>query len=155
MLSKPLRLLIFFFASYLLLGYSDGLLAQRYGTERFKQKYEINSDKVLQVNIDIDAAEVRISKSSQSKEIKLSIYFTEDEFKIYEDYDRKRSLWSGTLVWQKDVLLDEHTGLEKKNPKKAPAKPVAAANPGCHYSDILMLSMVFAIIGGLHFSVMN
>jgi len=46
---------------------------------------------VLQVNIDIDAAEVRISKSSQSKEVKLSIYFTEDEFKIYEDYDRKRS----------------------------------------------------------------
>ncbi len=91
MLAKLFRIFIFSFMSCLLLGYSNTLLAQRYGTERFKQKYEINSDKVLQVNIDIDAAEVRISKSSQSKEVKLSIYFTEDEFKIYEDYDRKRS----------------------------------------------------------------
>jgi len=91
MLAKLFRIFIFSFVSCLLLGYSNTLLAQRYGTERFKQKYEINSDKVLQVNIDIDAAEVRISKSSQSKEVKLSIYFTEDEFKIYEDYDRKRS----------------------------------------------------------------
>ena len=76
---------------FLLLGSSHTILAQRYGTERFKQKYEINSDKVLHINIDIDAAKVRVSKSSQSNEVRLSIYFSKDEFKIYEDYDRKRS----------------------------------------------------------------
>ena len=91
MSTKPFRLLIFSFVCFLLLGSFHTILAQRYGTERFKQKYEINSDKVLHVNIDIDAAQVRISKSSRSKEVWLSIYFSEDEFKIYEDYDRKRS----------------------------------------------------------------
>ena len=91
MLAKLFRIFIFSFVSCLLLGYSNTLLAQRYGTERFKQKYEINSDKVLDVNIDIDAAEVKIIKSSQSKEVQLSIYFTQDECKIYDDYDRKRS----------------------------------------------------------------
>jgi len=91
MATKPFRLLIFSFVSCLLFGSSQTLLAQRYGIERFKQKYEINSDKILHVNIDIDAAEVRLSKSSRSKEVQLSIYFSEDEFKIYEDYDRKRS----------------------------------------------------------------
>jgi len=91
MSTKPLRLLIFSFVYFLLLGSSHTILAQRYGTERFKQKYEINSDKVLHVNIDIDSAVVRLSKSSRSKEVRLSIYFSEDEFKIYEDYDRKRS----------------------------------------------------------------
>ena len=91
MSTKPFRLLIFSFVSFFLLGSSHTILAQRYGTERFKQKYEINSDKVLHVNIDIDAAVVRVSKSSRSKEVRLSIYFSKDEFKIYEDYDRKRS----------------------------------------------------------------
>lgn len=91
MLTKLFRFMIFAFMSCLLLGYSDLLLAQRYGTARFKQKYEINSDKVLHVNIDIDAAKVKIRKFSRSKEVQLSIYFTEDEFKIYDDYDRKRS----------------------------------------------------------------
>ncbi len=91
MLTKPFRLLIFSFLSFLLLGYFDSLFAQRYGTERFKQKYEIRSDKTLHVNIDIDAAEVRLIRSSRSKEASLSIYYSADEFKIYEDYDQKRA----------------------------------------------------------------
>lgn len=55
MSTKPFSLIIVSFVCFLLLGPSHTILAQRYGTERFKQKYEINSDKVLHVNIDIDA----------------------------------------------------------------------------------------------------
>jgi len=91
MSTKSFRLLNFSSVCFSILGFSNTVLAQRFETERFERKYEINSDKVLHVNIDIDAAVVRVSKFSQSNEVRLSIYFSEDEFKIYEDYDRKRS----------------------------------------------------------------
>ena len=91
MLTKLFRFMIFAFMSCLLLGYSYLLLSQRYGPARFKHKYEFHSDTAFLVNLDIDASEVKIRKFSRSKEVQLSIYFTEDEFKIYDDYDRKRS----------------------------------------------------------------
>ena len=54
MSTKSFRLFSFSFVYFLILGSSNTLLAQRYETERFERKYEINSDKVLHVNIDIE-----------------------------------------------------------------------------------------------------
>lgn len=76
----------------LLLLFSHSLLAQRKDTERFRERYKIPSGKVLHLKVDIDAAEVKISKCSRDDEAWVTIYYQEDEFRVDVDFDEERPL---------------------------------------------------------------
>lgn len=66
------------------------LMAKGKEVKRFREKYKIPPSEILQVKIDIDAAEVKISKGNRAYEAWVSIYYTEDEFKVNVDFDEER-----------------------------------------------------------------
>ncbi|MFQ5824023.1 MAG: LiaF domain-containing protein [bacterium] len=77
--------------SYSFLLFSNLLIAQGRDVERFRERYKVPSGKVFHVKVDIDAAEVKIFKSLRENEAWITIYYTEDEFKVYVDFDEERS----------------------------------------------------------------
>jgi len=91
----------------LLFLFSHSLLAQRKDTERFRERYKIPSGKVLHVKVDIDAAEVKIFKSSRDDEAWVTIYYQEGEFRVDVDFDEERPLL--------DIKFDKKGWLDSDN----------------------------------------
>ncbi|MFQ5864440.1 MAG: LiaF domain-containing protein [bacterium] len=67
------------------------LLAQDGEVEQFEERYNIPSGKVFHVKVDIDAAEVKITRCPREHEAWITIHYTEDEFRVYADFNEKRS----------------------------------------------------------------
>lgn len=60
-------------------------------TDRFRKSFSVPPDKILYVDIDIDAAEVNLKKSSHEYQAEVSAIYSVDEFKILTDYEERRS----------------------------------------------------------------
>ncbi len=88
-----MRRLAFFATSMVLFLFyiATGVLAQRPHFEDFEKQYTVPTDKVLRVNIDIDAAEVKLTKSPTEQKARVSISFTEHDFRANAAFDEKRN----------------------------------------------------------------
>ncbi len=79
------------FLGCLMLIRSNSMLAQYKDIKQFKEKYKIQSGKIFHVYVDIDAAEVKFNISPRNYEARVTIFYTEDEFKVYSGFDERRS----------------------------------------------------------------
>lgn len=87
------------------------LLAHRGDAKRFKERYRVSSDKTLRVNIEIDAAEVRISKSPRDREARVIMFYDEEEFEAYADFDEGRAKLD--IEFDKKGWIDSDNGHNK------------------------------------------
>ncbi|MFQ6112770.1 MAG: LiaF domain-containing protein [bacterium] len=105
--------------SFVFLLGPTSLLAQHRDVEQFKERYHTPSGKVFHVKVDIDAAEVKIAKCPQEDEAWLTVYYTEDEFKVHEDFDEERSRLE--IEFDKKGWMDsDNDGLEASFELKLP-----------------------------------
>lgn len=79
--------------------------------ERFQKSYGVVPNEVLYVDIDIDAAEVELKKSSEPDKAELSVTYNVDEFELFSDYDKRRS--------RLDVTFDQRGWGEHDSNKSA------------------------------------
>ena len=101
----------FCFLSFpLLFVTSDFVFAQRNEVKKFEKSYEFPADKLLRVDLKIDAAEVKLRKSSRERMAYLTVFYTENEFEVHADYDRQRSRLSIEL--EKNGWVGDHDNLE-------------------------------------------
>lgn len=98
---------LFLTIGFFMFVWFNQVLAQRLDIKRFKQSYEVKSDRVLQVNIEIDAAEAKLRKSPRGQEARLIVSYSEDDFDIYERFDQKRS--------RLDIEFDKRGWVNKDN----------------------------------------
>ena len=83
---KRLKLLFFqfcFLSFPLLFVTSDFVFAQRNEVKKFEKSYEFPAGKLLRVDLKIDAAEVKLRKSSKERMAYLTVFYTENEFEFY------------------------------------------------------------------------
>ena len=82
-----------FYASVVvfLLPFTNSLLAQKAHFGEFEKRYTIPADRVLRVNIDIDAAEVKLIKSPADREVRVSMKFTAHDFRADANFDERRN----------------------------------------------------------------
>lgn len=87
---KPLAASVFI--CLMCLAFESGL-AQYYQVKRFKKRFDVPANQLLEVNIDIDAAEVRMEASPRRREARVTIYYVEDMFnvRVSSDFDERHS----------------------------------------------------------------
>lgn len=73
------------------LAIGNGVLAQKSHYEDFEKRYTVPTGKVFRVRIDVDAAEIRLTKSPTERAARVGMEFTAGDFHAEVEFDEKRN----------------------------------------------------------------
>lgn len=57
---------------------------------RFNKTYRLNQNGIYQIRLNLDAAQFQLASSRKADEMRISVRYSEDEFKVSADFDEKR-----------------------------------------------------------------